>query len=166
MVMFSASRFLRHAFMTRFHVQRAFPKHVLKRIETAVETAEKSHGGEIRFALERELTTVDLLMNVSPRQRAVRLFGELGVWDTENNNGVLIYVLLADRVVEIVADRGFAGRVSDAEWSRACQIMEQAYRSGQFEQGSVDGIAATSELIARHYPTADRNEQPNAPVVL
>jgi uncharacterized membrane protein len=166
MVMFSVSRFLRHAFMTRFHVRRAFPKSVLKRIEAAVEIAEKSHGGEIRFALERELTTADLLVNVSSRQRAVQLFGELGVWDTENNNGVLIYVLLADHVVEIVADRGFAGRVSDEEWSRACHIMEQAYRNGQFEQGSIDGIAATSELIARHFPIADRNEQPNAPVVL
>jgi uncharacterized membrane protein len=166
MVMFSVNRFLRHAFMTRFHVKRAFPKHVLKRIEEAVESAEKSHGGEIRFALERELTTSDLLINVTPRQRAVRLFGELGVWDTENNNGVLIYVLLADQVVEVVADRGFAGRVSDQEWSRACQVIEQAYRSGQFERGSVDGIAAVSTLIARHYPTADRNELANAPVVL
>jgi len=164
--MFSIGRFLRHAFMTRFHVQRAFPKHVLKRIEAAVEAAEKMHGCEIRFALERELTTADLLMNVSPRQRAVRLFGELGVWDTENNNGVLIYVLLADHDVEIVVDRGFTGRVSDEEWSRACHVMEQAYRNGQFEQGSVDGIAATSALIARHFPTADRNEQGNAPIVL
>ena len=164
--MFSVSRFLRHAFMTRFHVQRAFPKRVLGAIEQAIGVAEKSHGGEIRFALERELSTADLLRSVSPRQRAVQLFGELGVWDTENNNGVLIYVLLADHDVEIVADRGFAGRVSDEEWSRACQVMEQAYRSGQFERGSVDGIAATSALIARHYPVADRNEQGNAPVML
>jgi uncharacterized membrane protein len=164
--MFSVSRFLRHAFMTRFHVQRAFPKRVLDAIEQAIGTAEKSHGGEIRFALERELTTVDLLRNVLPRQRAVQLFGELGVWDTENNNGVLIYVLLADHVVEIVADRGFAGRVSDAEWQSACQIIEQAYRIGQFERGSVDGIVAASALIARHYPIADRNEQANVPVML
>jgi uncharacterized membrane protein len=152
--------------MTRFHVARAFPKRVLNSIEQAIEAAEKSHGGEIRFAVERELTTAALLRNVTPRQRAVRLFGELGVWDTENNNGVLIYVLLADQVVEIVADRGFAGKVSDQEWSRACQVMEQSYRKGEFERGSVDGIAATSALIARHYPTADRNEQSNAPVVL
>jgi hypothetical protein len=164
--MFSVSRFLRHAFMTRFHVQQAFPKRVLKAIEAAIDAAEKSHGGEIRFALERELTTADLLRNVSPRQRAAQLFGELGVWDTENNNGVLIYVLLADHVVEVVADRGFAERVSAVEWAHACQVMEQAYRAGQFERGSVEGIAAVSTLIARHYPLADRNEQANAPVLL
>jgi uncharacterized membrane protein len=152
--------------MTRFHVQRAFPKRVLDAIEQAISAAEKAHGGEIRFALERELSMQNLLHNVSPRQRAIELFGQLGVWDTADNNGVLIYVLLADHDVEIVADRGFTGLVSDAEWADVCQGIEEAYRGGEFTRGSVVGIAAASALIARHFPVADRNEQPNAPVML
>ena len=160
------ARFLRHAFITRFHVQRAFPQRALDAIEQAITAAEKSHGGEIRFVLERELSTQDLLREVSPRQRAVQLFGQLGVWDTADNNGVLIYVSFADHDVEIVADRGFVGRVSDEEWARACHVIEQAFRLGEFERGTLAGIAAVSALIAPHYPAADRDELSNRPMVL
>jgi hypothetical protein len=162
----SLRRFVRHALMTRFHVQRAFPKRVLEAIEGAIGVAEKTHGGEIRFALERELSTQDLLRNVAPRQRAIELFGQLGVWDTADNNGVLIYVLLADHDVEIVADRGFTGCISDAEWAHVCHLIEQAYHRGEFERGTLEGIAAVGALVARHYPVADRNEQSNAPLIL
>ena len=164
--MFDLKRFFRHALMTRFHVQRAFPKRVLQAIEQAIGVAEKAHGGEIRFVLERELSTQNLLRNVSPRQRAIELFGQLGVWDTADNNGVLIYLLLADHDVEIVADRGFTGRVGDAEWADVCHVIEGAYRAGDFERGSLAGIAAVSALIARHYPVADRNEQSNVPIMM
>jgi uncharacterized membrane protein len=164
--MLDINRFLRHVFMTRFHVQRAFPQRVLDAIEQAIGAAENTHGSEIRFVLERELSTQDLWRNVSPRQRAIELFGQLGVWDTADNNAVLIYVLLADHDVEIVADRGFTGRVSDAEWAQVCHAIEAAYRGGDFQGGSVAGIASVSALIARHYPEADRNEQANAPVLL
>jgi len=160
------SRFFRHAFVTRFHLQRAFPKSALEAIEHAIGAAEKTHGGEIRFAVERELSTQELWRAVSPRQRAIRLFGELGVWDTEHNNGVLIYVLLADHDVEIVADRGFTGRVSDAQWAEVCHVIEQAYRSGEFERGTLDGIAGVSQLIAQHFPATDANELPNRPVMV
>lgn len=159
-------RFLRHCLMTRFHVERAFPARVMESIEQAIEVAEKKHGGEIRFALERELSTPELLRDVSPRQRALQVFGELGVWDTESNNGVLIYVLLADHDVEIIADRGFVGRVSDAQWSEVCGVIESAYRNGDFERGTLAGIAAASELIAKHFPHTDKNELPNKPVLL
>src|SRR5690242_19230005 len=103
--------------MNRSRVRKAFPESALRDIESAIAAAEESDGGEIRFAVEGELTNAALWNDLSPRARAVQVFGELGVWDTEQNNGVLLYVLLADRDVEIVADRGFAGKVSDAEWN-------------------------------------------------
>jgi uncharacterized membrane protein len=159
-------RLVRHFLMTQWHAQRAFPARTLNAIEQAITTAESSHGGEIRFVMERELSTHHLLRNISPRVRAVQLFGELGVWDTEHNNGVLIYVSLADRDVEIVADRGYTNHVSNEEWTHVCSGMEQAFRRKEFERGSVEGIAAVSRLIERHYPAADGDELPNKPVIL
>lgn len=159
-------RILRHFLMTRWHLTRAFPARTLAAIEQAIAKAEKSHGGEIRFAVERELSTADLWRNVSPRERAIELFGQLGVWDTADNNGVLIYVLLADHDVEIVADRGFRGRVSDAEWSAVCHGIEQAFRRGDYERGALEGIAGVSQLVARHFPVSDHNDQPNRPIVM
>jgi len=160
------SRLLRHFLMTHRRVERAFPTRTLHAIENAIAAAEKSHGGEIRFAVEGELHTPDLLRNLSSRQRAAQVFGQLGVWDTEDNNGVLIYVLLADRNVELIADRGYRGKVKDAEWAEVCRLMEQAFRQGEFERGVLDGVAATSQLIARNFPTSDANELPNQPVLL
>ncbi len=164
--MTSIARLFRHFLMTRWHARRAFPHATLTAIEAAIAAAERTHGGELRFAVESELSTADLLQDLTPRARALQVFGELGVWDTEANNGVLIYVLLADCSVEIVADRGFAGKVSAAEWTEVCAGLEQAFRSGAFEQGAVEGITAIAKLITRHYPTGDRNELPNAPVLL
>ncbi len=152
--------------MTRWHLRRSFPPHVLLAIEQAIAAAEKSHGGEIRFVVERELDIGQLLSDVTPRQRAIQLFGQLGVWDTADNNGVLIYVLLADRDVEIVADRGFANRVSEGQWVDVCRTMEQSFRNHAFERGSLAGIAGVSQLIAMHYPSADRNELSNQALVL
>lgn len=160
------ARLLRHLTMTRWHLARAFPRAVLDAIEQAIARAETGHGGEIRFVIERELGMRELLRDLPPRERAARLFGELGVWDTERNNGVLIYVLLADHAVEILADRGFAGRVTEDEWRAVCGDIERAYAAGDFERGSVAGIEAVSRLIARHFPAADRNELDNRPLVL
>jgi len=160
------SRLVRHFLMTRWRVQSTFPERTLQAIENAIAAAEKSHGGEIRFAVEGELHTFDLLRNLSARARAAQVFGRLGVWDTACNNGVLIYVLLADRAVEIVADRGFRENVSDAEWTQVCRVMEQAFRSGEFQRGVIDGIAAIGKLIARNYPTRDADELPNRPALL
>ena len=160
------SRLLRHFLMTRWRVRQTFPKRTLQSIEAAITTVEKNHGGEIRVAIEGELSTADLWRNLSPRERAVQVFGQLGVWDTEHNNGVLIYVLLADRDVEIVADRGYASKVSDAEWAQVCHAIEQAFRGGEFERGMVDGIAAAGKLVARHFPHRDRDELPNRPAML
>jgi uncharacterized membrane protein len=160
------ARMLRHMWMTRWYMQSVFTSRVLDAIEQAVRKAECSHGGEIRFAVEPELTTLDLFHNLSSRQRALQVFGELRVWDTEQNNGVLIYVLLADHCVEIIADRGYAQRVSDEEWRGVCEAIELAFRNNEFERGSVQGVEAASKLIARHYPAIDRNELPDRPVML
>ena len=106
----------------------------------------------------------------TPRARALQVFAALGVWDTEANNGILIYVLLADRDVEIVADRGFNGRVSPAEWAAVCNTMEEKFRSGQYERGAVEGVHEAGRLLARHYPPLpggrDEDELPNRPAVL
>jgi uncharacterized membrane protein YgcG len=166
LVKMSFARTLRHFLTTRWSVSRAFPKSALDAIERAIAASEQKHGGEIRFAVEGELITAALWRDLAPRERAVQVFGELGVWDTESNNGVLIYVLLADRDVEIVADRGYAGKVSDAEWTAVCSNIEKKFREGEFELGAVEGIHAIGSLIARHYPVTDRNELPNRPALL
>jgi uncharacterized membrane protein len=159
-------RLFRHFTMTRARLRRTFPPHTLQAIEAAVSTAEKNHGGEIRFAVESELGTLYLLQGLTPRERAIQVFSQLKVWDTEQNNGVLIYVLLADHDVEIVADRGYTGKVSEAAWAEVCAAIEKAFKAGEFERGVLDGIAATSRLIARHYPTPDGNELSNRTAVL
>lgn len=160
------SRMFRHFLMTRWQARKAFSRHALNAIEKAIASAEAQHGGEIRVAVEAELTTHALWRGLASRARAVQVFGELGVWDTEHNNGVLIYVLLADRVVEIVADRGYAEKVAASEWAQVCRLIEQAFQRGEFERGTVEGVAAASKLMARHFPSRDRNELPNRPAML
>jgi uncharacterized membrane protein len=159
-------RFCRHVFSLPGAVARAFPAGALDRIEQAIGESEAQHGGEIRFAVEASLSPLDLLRGVTPRQQAVQAFARLGVWDTDANNGVLIYVLWADRDVEIVADRGYNGRVSTQEWAEVCRRMEQSFARGAPRQAIVDGIQAAGALIARHFPTTDRDELPNRPALL
>lgn len=136
-------------------LRRAFPAQTLAAIEAAVTAAEQGHRGEIRFAVEASLNLPALLRKQSARARAVDVFAQLRVWDTAENNGVLIYVLLADHDVEIVADRGITARVSADEWSAICQAMETRFQVGQYEAGAVAAIARVGELLRRHYPGAD-----------
>lgn len=161
-------RLFRHLFVTRWRTRQCFTPAVLAEIEVAIREVEGKHSGELRFAVETALDGEDLWRGVEPRARALRVFSELGVWDTENNNGVLIYVLLADRDVEIVADRGIAARVSQAEWEQVCREIEAHYARGRFAQGSVAGIRAVGRLLERHFPGqgADADELPNQPVLL
>lgn len=160
-------RAARHLAANRWRVRRAFPPHTLDAIEAAIRASETQHSGQIRFAVEGALEGLPLLQNQPARERAIDLFAQLRVWDTEQNNGVLIYVLLADRDVEIVADRGIAARVGQHEWDAICAAMEQAFRRGDFERGVLEGIARTTQLLARHFPkTGGRNELPDAPVVV
>jgi uncharacterized membrane protein len=159
-------RLARHVFLPRRALRRAFDTAALAAIEQAITDTEKTHGGEIRVALEASLDPAELFSDLTPRQRALQAFAQLGVWDTELNNGVLIYVLWADHDVEIVADRGFNGRVSAQQWSDVCHRMEQLFSQGAAADAVVAGIRATGQLIARHYPVADRNELPDRPVLL
>lgn len=159
-------RLSRHIFMPRRSLHRAFDEAALSAIEKAITDAERTHGGEIRIALEASLDPAELFGDLTPRQRAMQVFAQLGVWDTELNNGVLIYVLWADRDVEIVADRGFNGRVTAQEWSDVCQRMEQLFGQGAPSQAVIAGIQAAGVLISRHFPGGDRNELPDRPVLL
>jgi uncharacterized membrane protein len=140
----------------------------MTRIETAIRDAERAHAGQIRFAVESALPTSALWRRQSARARALEVFSALRVWDTEHNNGVLIYLLLADRDVEIVADRGIHSKVGAAEWERICRAMEQDFRAGRFEQGVVNGVLAVGTHLTRYFPgdDKDRNELPDKPVIL
>jgi uncharacterized membrane protein len=162
------TRMLRHLFTSRWSVRRRFDAATLARIEAAIRDVEGQHAGEIRFAVEPALDMPGLLRGETPRERALEVFGLLGVWDTEQNNGVLLYVLLADRDVEILADRGIAQRVAQADWDRLSEEMRVQYRAGRFAEGSVAGVLGVGALLARHFPGGkpDRDELPNQPVLL
>jgi len=147
---------------------RGFPKKALPAVEQAIARGEASHRGEIRFAAEDGLDGPALLAGQSARERALEVFSQLRVWDTEENNGVLIYLLLADHDIEIVADRGLNAKVAPGDWEKICHDMEQRLRQGAYEEAVVKGIEEASLLLSRHYPPrpGDRNELPDKPVRL
>ncbi len=159
---------MRHLFSGHWAVRRAFPAAAMRAIEKAIGEEEGRHEGQLRFAVEASLPLADLLHGVGSRERAIGCFGRLGVWDTHHNSGVLIYLLLADRRVEIVADRGIHGKVGTAAWEAICGEMQQEFARGQFERGAVLGVRAISDLLAAHFPPSGerRNELPDKPVVL
>ena len=154
--------------MTRWRVNRAFPGDSLVAIDTAIKASEAAHRGEIRFAVEGALHIEPLLRGQTARERAIDVFSQLRIWDTESNNGVLIYLLLADRDVEIVADRGIHGKVGEQEWEGICRKMEVAFRQADFEGGVVRGIQEVTRHLVEHFPPigGDPNELPDKPVVL
>jgi len=163
-----AGRIFKHLFTPDWAAYRAFPRATLNRIEKAIGESEKSHGAELRFAVEGSLDPMPLLKGVTPRQRAHEVFARLRVWDTEHNSGVLIYLQLVDRDIEIVADRGISAKVGQDVWDEICRRMEAAFRAGRFEQGALDGIREISALLERHFPPrgANPDELPDQPVVL
>jgi uncharacterized membrane protein len=162
------NRWFKHLTAAPLATRRRFPGHVLQAIEKTITTVEAQHAGEIRFVIETSLDFAALRAGRSPRERAIEVFGQLGVWDTENNNGVLMYLLMAEHDVEIVADRGIAARVTPAEWEALCGLMEAHFRAGRFREGAIEGVEGVGALLARHFPSTggDRNEQPNRPVLL
>jgi uncharacterized membrane protein len=161
-------RILTHLFTTAWAARRKFPPALLDTIERTIRECEATHAGQIRFAVEHALDLPELLRGMSARERAVDVFSMLRVWDTAHNNGVLIYLLLADRDVEIIADRGVHARVGSAGWEQVCQAMELAFRRGDFQGGVLDGIRAVSAHLRRHYPEQgpSANELPDRPAVL
>ena len=161
-------RILKHLLMTEWQVKRAFPRDTLAAIGNAIKASETRHLGEIRFAVEGALHSSGLFKGQSPRERAIEVFSHLHIWDTEHNNGVLIYLLLADRAVEIIADRGVHVKVGAQQWNTLCRTMEQAFRQAKYQEGVVSGIDAVAQHLAKHFPGrgSKRNELPDAPVVL
>lgn len=154
--------------MTEWQVKRAFPPDTLAAIGNAIKVSETGYVGELRFAVEGALYGKALLRGQSARERAMEVFSQLHVWDTEHNNGVLIYLLLADRAVEIIADRGVHVKVGAPEWETICRTMEVAFTQRKYQEGVVSGVAAVAQHLARHFPArgSRRNELPDAPVVL
>lgn len=163
-----AGRIARHLLTTHWRVRRAFPSATLDAIEAAIRASETRHAGQIRFAVEGALDIGPLLRGQNPRERALDVFSMLRIWDTEHNNGVLIYLLLADHAVEIVADRGVHGRVGEAEWQGICRQMEDSFRRGNYRSGVLSGIDAVTGHLMRHYPAGagGSNELPDRPVLL
>jgi TPM domain len=160
-------RWFKHLFMPPWAWRRAFPQTTLDAIETAIRESETTHGGEICFAIENSLPGILVWRGMSGRDRAIEVFSNLRVWDTEHNSGVLVYVLLADHDIEIVADRGIAARVDPVAWDGVARAMEDAFRQKKFERGALAGIAQISTLLAAHFPPGAHNpdELANRPVI-
>src|SRR5207248_3867376 len=142
----------RHLLEHRWRVRRIFPSHVLAAVERAIRAGEATHSGQVRFVVEGALDGAPLFRDQSARERALDIFSQLRIWDTAHNNGVLIYLLLADRNVEIVADRGIDAKVGAAGWEKICAAMEADFRARNFEAGAIKGIEAVSREMAAHFP--------------
>jgi uncharacterized membrane protein len=158
----------KHLLQHHWRAKQVFPPVVLDRIEQAIKNGETTHAGQVRFVVEGSLDGAPLFRDQPARERALDIFSHLRIWDTEHNNGVLIYLLLADHDVEIVADRGINARVGSEGWEKICREMEAEFRSGHFERGVLRGIEAVSQELAKHFPPrgTHRNELPDKPVVL
>jgi uncharacterized membrane protein len=164
----SIKRITRHLLQHHWRARRVFSQSALDRVEQAIRQGEATHSGQVRFVVEGALDGRPLFRNQPARERALDLFSHLRIWDTVHNNGVLIYLLLADRDVEIIADRGIDARVGAEGWENICRAMEAEFGSGQFERGVIGGIEAVSRELAKHFPPGGPhpNELPDAPVVL
>jgi uncharacterized membrane protein len=164
----SIRRITRHLLQQHWRARQVFPPGVLARIEQAIKATETTHSGQVRFVVEGALDGAPLFRNQPVRHRALDVFSHLRIWDTAHNNGVLIYLLLADRDVEIIADRGIDAKVGRKRWEEICREMEAEFGSGQFERGVIKGIETVSRELARHFPPGGPhpNELPDKPVVM
>jgi uncharacterized membrane protein len=164
----SIARIGKHLLHHHWWKKRYFPAKVLAAIEQAIKAGEATHSGQVRFVVEGALDGAPLFRDQPARERALDLFGQLRIWDTADNNGVLIYLLLADRNVEIVADRGIDARVGTAGWEKICRAMETDFKARNFEGGAIRGIEAVSRELAAHFPGhgGGFNELSDAPVVI
>ena len=162
------ARLLRHLFVPDLVARRAFSRADLSKIGAAIKASEALHDGQIRFVVEASLSLPYLLRRRSSRRRAEELFSQLKVWDTEHNAGVLVYLQLVSRHIDIVADRGIATKVAQAHWDAVCDGMQSAFRRGEFLAGSLEGIARITELLRQSFPKTPggANELPDRPLVL
>ena len=163
-------RLWRHRWVDAADVRRVLPPEAMERLKARVAASERRHRGEVRICIEAGLPWSYLQRHAAPRERAVTLFGKLRVWDTAHNNGVLIYLLLAEHAIEIVADRGIDAHVSTEEWAAMARRMASAFREGRFEDGLTQALEEVSALLVAHFPLAegepDRNELPDEPVIV
>lgn len=161
-------RIVRHLLMSHRQLKAAFATQALAVIEKAIRESHDAHVGQVRFVVEGALHSSALFEGQTARERAIDVFSQLRVWDTEHNNGVLIYLLLADRDVEIVADRGIHLRVSGGEWEAICRMMESEFRRNRFQSGAVQGIEQVTALLKRHFPALwpPSENLPTTPVVI
>jgi uncharacterized membrane protein len=166
--MVKPTRWLAHLASNHSRVRRAFPAQALADIGALIRDSETRHLGEIRFVVEGALEPSALRRNQTAQHRALEVFSLLRIWDTEYNNGVLIFLLLADREVEIIADRGIDRCVGAAEWERICREMEACFRRGEYAAGVQSGIRAVSEHLIHHFPATGNNpnELPDQPTLL
>jgi uncharacterized membrane protein len=164
----SIKRIGRHLLQHRWRERRDFPPKVLAAIEAAIKAGEATHAGQVRFVVEGALDGAPLFRNQPARERALDIFSQLRIWDTAHNNGVLIYLLLADRNVEIIADRGLDAKVGATRWQNICAEMETDFRARNFERGAIKGIEAVSRELAKHFPpyAGKPNELPDAPLAM
>jgi len=157
----SLGRTLRHLWLDEADTHKAIPPDLVERLAHRVAASEKRHSGEIRIYAEAGLPISYLWRGASPRERAVVMFGKLRVWDTEHNNGVLIYLLLAEQAIEIVADRGLNRHVGAHEWRRIAGSMSAAFKAGRFEDGLTQALEEVSALLAQYFPLAQGEARPN-----
>jgi uncharacterized membrane protein len=162
-------RLLKHCWLDAADAHTALGRGTLERVQERVRQSELRHGGEIRVCVEAGLPLRDLWRGTHPRQRALAVFSELGVWDTEDNNGVLIYLLVADHAIEIVADRGVARHVPAPQWQAVVQGMSKDFKAGRYEQGLHAAVDAVSHWLEQHFPLQpgepNPNQLPDRPVV-
>lgn len=162
------SRTIKHLFYPGWWLRKDFPPSEMEKIETAIAASEMKHSGEIRFAIESSLPLKALWNDEEMHERAIEVFSLLRVWDTEDNNGVLIYLLLADKKVEITADRNINKVVGKEEWQRICNLMQAEFQAGHFGNGVVAAVEEIGQLLEQHFPytQGDNNELSNKPVML
>ncbi|HEX9172401.1 MAG TPA: TPM domain-containing protein [Telluria sp.] len=158
----------RHATSSKAEARQAFPQETLNAIAMAISAGEQTHRGEVRVVVEKGLPLAEVWDDVSNRRRALDLFGDFGVWDTEDNCGVLIYINLAEHKVDIVADRGIDRKIEQATWQAICQTMTAGFKQGQFHQATLAAIEQVNALLRQHFPAdgARPNELPDNPIVM
>jgi uncharacterized membrane protein len=159
---------MRHLFTPFWVLKLRFKVPMLAEVARRIGDVERQHPGELRFVVEHALEMGDLLSGLTPRDRALEIFGLVRVWDTEHNSGILIYVLHAEHAVEIVADRGIARRVPQSEWDALCRELEKDFRAGRYGEGALAAVNGAASLLDRHFPPhpAGRNELPDQPLLL